>query len=97
VLLSEEDIVRAEDLPVAVRAGVTTPAADAVHGLPIPEEGIDLPALERALILRALEKAEGNAARAARLLGLSRHALQERLARLQAATQGATRKTAETA
>jgi DNA-binding NtrC family response regulator len=97
VLLSEEDIVRAEDLPVAVRAGVTTPAADAVRGLPIPDEGIDLPALERALILRALEKAEGNAARAARLLGLSRHALQERLAKLQAATQGATRKTAETA
>jgi DNA-binding NtrC family response regulator len=97
VLLSEEDIIVPGDLPVAVRAGVTAPAADAVRGLHIPEEGIDLPAIERALILKALDKAEGNATRAARLLGLTRHAFQERLQKVQAATEAKARKAAETA
>jgi DNA-binding NtrC family response regulator len=42
-------------------------------------------AVERSLVLRALEKADGNLARAARLLGLSRRALQARLESLQGA------------
>jgi two-component system NtrC family response regulator len=41
----------------------------------LPEEGIRLEELERSLIEKALEKAGGNRARAARLLGISRPTL----------------------
>lgn len=61
------------------------------RGVPVdvPDEGLDLEALERGLILRALEKAEGNVTRAARLLGLSRRTLQYRLEKIQSAPGGA--------
>jgi DNA-binding NtrC family response regulator len=45
----------------------------------IPEDGLSLEALERALVLQALEKAKGNKSRAARLLGLTRRTLYSRL------------------
>jgi transcriptional regulator with GAF, ATPase, and Fis domain len=45
----------------------------------IPEGGMSLEALERALLLQALEKAKGNKSRAARLLGLTRRTLYSRL------------------
>jgi len=41
----------------------------------IPDAGLDLEALERALIRKALAKAEGNVSKAARLLGLTRRTL----------------------
>lgn len=47
----------------------------------IPEEGISLEALEKDLILRALEKAGGNKTHAAKLLGLTRRTLYSRLER----------------
>jgi two-component system response regulator AtoC len=45
----------------------------------IPEGGLSLEALEKALLLQALEKARGNKSRAARLLGLTRRTLYSRL------------------
>jgi len=45
----------------------------------IPDGGLSLEALERALILQALEKAKGNKSRAARLLGLTRRTLYSRM------------------
>ncbi|MGH7724180.1 MAG: sigma-54-dependent transcriptional regulator [Candidatus Eiseniibacteriota bacterium] len=45
----------------------------------IPEGGLSLEALEKALILAALEKAQGNKTRAARLLGLTRRTLYSRM------------------
>jgi two-component system NtrC family response regulator len=45
----------------------------------IPEEGLSLEALERELILKALERATGNKSRAARLLGLTRRTLYSRM------------------
>src|SRR6185295_14437630 len=45
----------------------------------IPDEGMSLEALEKALILQALEKANGNKSRAARLLGLTRRTLYSRM------------------
>jgi DNA-binding NtrC family response regulator len=45
----------------------------------IPEGGLSLEALERALLLQALEKAKGNKSQAARLLGLTRRTLYSRL------------------
>jgi len=45
----------------------------------IPDDGLSLEALERALIVAALEKAKGNKSRAARLLGLTRRTLYSRM------------------
>jgi two-component system NtrC family response regulator len=45
----------------------------------IPEEGLSLEALERELILKALERARGNKSLAARLLGLTRRTLYSRM------------------
>jgi len=41
----------------------------------VPESGVDVDAVERALIAFALKKTEGNRTHAARFLGLSRSAL----------------------
>jgi DNA-binding NtrC family response regulator len=87
LLLADGDLVRLDDLPPAVRMRGRVLAG----GLPIeiPEEGLDLDGLERSLILRALDKCEGNVTRAARLLGLSRRTLQYRLEKIQGAPDGA--------
>jgi DNA-binding NtrC family response regulator len=88
LLLGEGDVIMPADLPPAVRAGISHrgrgPAA-----LEIPEAGIDLEGVERALIMKALEKTAGNVSRAARLLGLSRRTLQYRLEKMQGAPDGA--------
>jgi DNA-binding NtrC family response regulator len=55
----------------------------------VPDGGLDIEALERQLILRALEKASGNVTHAARLLGLTRRTLQYRLEKIQGAPSGA--------
>jgi DNA-binding NtrC family response regulator len=86
LLLGESDRILPEDLPAAVRARLTSGRG---LDLDIPDSGIDLEAVERALILRALEKADGNVSRAARLLGLSRRTLQYRLEKIQGAPDGA--------
>ena len=70
-----------EDLPNSVRARVSAPKG--AMDLEIPDNGIDLEAVERSLLLKALEKAGGNVSRAARLLGLSRRTLQYRMGKLQ--------------
>jgi DNA-binding NtrC family response regulator len=87
LLLAEGDVVRLEDLPLAVRS--PSSARGAGPGLEIPDEGIDLDGVERDLILRAIEKSGGNVTRAARLLGLSRRTLQYRLERMRGAPDGA--------
>jgi DNA-binding NtrC family response regulator len=86
LLLADDDVIRPVDLPAEVRMrrqSVSTVPVD------IPEDGLDLEALERSLLLQALDKAGGNVTRAARLLGLSRRTLQYRLERLQTAPDGA--------
>jgi len=45
----------------------------------VPPSGIDLEEVERSLILSALEQAENNKSKAARLLGLTRHTLRYRM------------------
>jgi DNA-binding NtrC family response regulator len=81
LLLAEGDEILPSDLPSAVRAGLSVPRRPLA--LEIPEAGIDLEAVERSLVLRALEKAEGNVSRAARLLGLTRRTMQYRLEKIQ--------------
>jgi DNA-binding NtrC family response regulator len=81
LLLAEGEEILPVDLPAAVRAGLSLPRGPL--SLDIPESGIDLEAVERSLVLRALEKAEGNVSRAARLLGLTRRTMQYRLEKIQ--------------
>jgi DNA-binding NtrC family response regulator len=88
LLLSDGDTILPSDLPAGVRAGLAATKRGAL-GLEIPEAGIDLEGVERALILQALEKTSGNVSRAARLLGLSRRTLQYRLEKIQGAPDGA--------
>jgi DNA-binding NtrC family response regulator len=87
VLLGEGEQIQAQDLPANVRAGITTPRG--AMDLEIPESGIDIEALERSLILKALAKAGNNVSRAARLLGLSRRTLQYRMEKMNDAPDGA--------
>jgi two-component system NtrC family response regulator len=70
-----------------VRAGLS--ARRGLFDLDIPESGLDIEALERALIVKALQKSGGNVSRAARLLGLSRRTLQYRMEKMQDAPDGA--------
>ncbi len=81
LLLSEGAEIQPSDLPAAVRAGITVPRGPL--SMEIPSNGIDLEAVERSLVLKALEKAEGNVSRAARLLGLTRRTMQYRLEKIQ--------------
>jgi DNA-binding NtrC family response regulator len=81
LLLAEGDEILPSDLPAAVRAGLSLPRGPLT--LDIPESGIDLEAVERSLVLKALEKAAGNVSRAARLLGLTRRTMQYRLEKIQ--------------
>ncbi len=67
-----------EVVPVAMsmpmRAGAT-----AVDVMKLPDNGISLEALEKSLLIQALEKAHQNQSRAAQLLSVSRHTLRYRM------------------
>jgi len=76
--------------PVGAPGGAGAPGAVAARGAAgfleggfavpeIPKSGLSLEALERALILQALERAAGNKSKAARLLGLTRRTLYSRM------------------
>jgi DNA-binding NtrC family response regulator len=62
------EMITKENLPLELHVISNTP----VTGFKLPEEGIDMESLEVDLIHQALDKAEGNKSKAARLLGLSR-------------------------
>ncbi len=75
VLLAEEDGLNVDDLPAAVLGsdiGDATP-------LKLPAEGLEWDVMEESLLRQALERASGNRAAAARLLGLSYKAFLYRL------------------
>ena len=72
VVLARGDEVRLEDLPEHLRR--ERPALDAIN-LELPPHGISLEAVERELILRALEKCNWNQTKAAQYLDISRKVL----------------------
>jgi len=76
VLMAESNMIQPEDLPAEISA-----AASNAGGLNIdlPPEGIDFEALEKALIIKAMERADGVIGKAAPLLGMSYKTLQYRL------------------
>jgi transcriptional regulator with GAF, ATPase, and Fis domain len=79
VILSDGGYIRSEHLPVtAPRPAAVVPAAHAAAA-PLPEGGVNLEAIERSLIVRALSQARHNKTRAAKLLGLTRAQLYSRI------------------
>jgi two-component system NtrC family response regulator len=72
VVLTRGRTITVDDLPEALRR--QRPALDSLH-LELPPQGISLEAVERELILRALEKFNWNQTQAARYLDLSRKTL----------------------
>jgi len=79
ILLREEDHLTLRDVPAELREA--EPAGGAVDALPfeLPEDGLDLMALEREVILAALRLKDGNQSAAARYLNIPRHVLIYRL------------------
>ena len=82
ILLSDADPVGVADLDlpavVASSARLAVGSADEIQ-VDLPDAGVSLEAIERAVIVRGLEKAGGNQSAAARLLGLSRDTLRYRM------------------
>jgi DNA-binding NtrC family response regulator len=86
LIIAGADPVTADELifqPVRRAKSDAAPSSGFLEGgfaVPeIPEGGLSLEALERALIVAALEKAKGNKSKAARLLGLTRRTLYSRM------------------
>ncbi|MFZ5510834.1 MAG: sigma-54-dependent transcriptional regulator [Pseudomonadota bacterium] len=75
VLLVQDDVIEPDELNLWSAAPVAAEAGDAGF----PDSGIDLDAVERELLQRALIKTGWNVTRAARLLGLSRDTLRYRI------------------
>ncbi len=83
ILLCDGGLITREHLPAPAgrrnAAGGPPPAAEPAPTGPLPASGVDLAAVERGYIERALREARGNKSKAARLLGLSRAQLYSRL------------------
>jgi transcriptional regulator with GAF, ATPase, and Fis domain len=90
VLLTVDSTINASDLglstdaPLQPEAGAPTPAAGAAQGgaFLLPEGGVNLEEVERDFVRQALERAQGNKSRAAKLLGLTRATLRYRVEKL---------------
>ena len=84
-LLSEGPEIKHYDLPIEIRFFnlpvqlAPSSSSGRKFAIEIPEQGIHLEALERDLILQAMEKSDWVITKAARLLGLSYRTLQYRL------------------
>ena len=75
VILADGGYIRSEHLPVTMPRQVSAPPpADA-----LPPGGVNLEAIERSLVLKALAQARYNKTRAAKLLGLTRAQLYSRI------------------
>jgi two-component system, NtrC family, response regulator AtoC len=82
VLFSDRDPVGIDDLGIAPGAIAGVRLAVAPSGevqIDFPEGGLSLEAVERTLLVIALEKASGNVSGAARLLGITRDTLRYRM------------------
>ena len=78
VALHEGGMIEPRHLPKEVRLGLK-PGDPALIDFILPEQGVDLEAMERDLLLQAMERAGDNKAKAARLLGIGRGAMRYRL------------------
>lgn len=72
IILSNDCLIKASSLPKEVVKGAYASKNDIFI---LPEEGINMEELEISLVKQALGRANGNQTQAAKLLGMSRHAL----------------------
>lgn len=72
LVLSSSSLITEADLPEEIRR---VPPDSHTFWIEMPEEGVSLEAVERELILRALEQAKGNQTKAAKYLDISRRTL----------------------
>ena len=80
VILADGGFIRSEHLPVTTpRTAAAGPAPDANSGSTLPAGGVNLEAIERSLVVKALTQARHNKTRAAKLLGLTRAQLYTRI------------------
>jgi transcriptional regulator with PAS, ATPase and Fis domain len=80
VILADGGLIRSEHLPVtAPRPAAASAATDVSGGAGLPAGGVNLEAIERSLVVKALTQARHNKTRAAKLLGLTRAQLYTRI------------------
>jgi transcriptional regulator with GAF, ATPase, and Fis domain len=77
VILADGGYIRSEHLPVS--ATRKAPSSVEASGPPLPAGGVNLDAIERSLVVKALHQARHNKTRAAKLLGLTRAQLYSRI------------------
>ena len=77
VILADGGYIRSEHLPVTPRP--SAPAAESSPSSSLPAGGVNLEAMERSLVIKALAQARHNKTRAAKLLGLTRAQLYTRI------------------
>jgi transcriptional regulator with GAF, ATPase, and Fis domain len=78
VILADGGVIRSEHLPVGSPRHAAS--SDSTAGAaPFPAGGVNLEAIERSLVLKALTQARHNKTRAAKLLGLTRAQLYSRI------------------
>ena len=78
VILADGGYIRSEHLPVTAPRPATG-AADLTGAAAFPAGGVNLEAIERSLVVKALTQARHNKTRAAKLLGLTRAQLYTRI------------------
>ena len=78
VILADGGFIRSEHLPVTAPRPSVVKTDDSPSG-PLPAGGVNLEAIERSLVVRALTQARHNKTRAAKLLGLTRAQLYSRI------------------
>ena len=78
VILADGGYIRSEHLPVT-RAATGAPRRPMARRRRCPSGGVNLEAIERSLVVKALTQARHNKTRAAKLLGLTRAQLYSRI------------------
>jgi transcriptional regulator with PAS, ATPase and Fis domain len=79
VILADGGYIRREHLPVAAGRPSADSSGQQVESTPLPAGGVNLEAIERSLVVKALAQARHNKTRAAKLLGLTRAQLYSRI------------------
>ena len=82
MILCPSDEISVSELPPEIRFRAADLRAAESGEFVLPEAGIDLAALERSMLLQALDRCNGNQSAAARLLSIGRYALRYRMEKL---------------